>query len=324
MMCRTQSQPNRQPFIRETALQIKNEKGLQGFWSGYSASLVLTLNPSLTFFLFEFLKRLLVPRNQRNDPPAQATFLIAAVSKAVASTITYPFSMAKSRAQASSKSVNETKADASLGEKTHEKTDSPEKPEAQKPSNVFVAILQIAKAEGPSALYEGLGGEVLKGFFSHGLTMIVKQMVHRFIIQLYYATLRLLKRFPSPEVAMQSTKERTTQTLDTVQKDLEPVMSSTTEKLQDVSSTLIDSSQGALEKAQKSAEPLISSTTETLQNASTSLLDNSHDVLKKVQLEPGSVPTAVTRVASNVQGKTSDVLERAKGHLTTVRKVDEG
>lgn len=50
---------------RSIALQIKSEKGLKGFWSGYSASLVLTLNPSLTFFLFETFKRALLPRNRR-------------------------------------------------------------------------------------------------------------------------------------------------------------------------------------------------------------------------------------------------------------------
>lgn len=67
------------------------------------------------------------------------------------------------------------------------------------PPNVFTTILSIARTEGITALYEGLGGEVLKGFFSHGITMIVKEAVHKFVIQLYYAILKLLKRYPSPE-----------------------------------------------------------------------------------------------------------------------------
>src|SRR5271155_3171891 len=63
---------------------------------------MLTLNPSLTFFLFDTFKRLL-PRSRRNNPPLLATFLMAAFSKACASTVTYPFNLAKSRAQAGDK-----------------------------------------------------------------------------------------------------------------------------------------------------------------------------------------------------------------------------
>lgn len=66
------------PSVADIAFTIREEKGLQGFWSGYSASLVLTLNPSLTFFLYESFKRLL-PRAQRDDPGARTVFLMAAV-----------------------------------------------------------------------------------------------------------------------------------------------------------------------------------------------------------------------------------------------------
>ncbi len=99
---RDPGQDTDQGSLRSIASQIQGEKGVQGFWSGYSASLVLTLNPSLTFFLFEAFKRTLLPRSQRQSPSPQATFLLAAISKAIASTITYPFSLAKSRLQSSS------------------------------------------------------------------------------------------------------------------------------------------------------------------------------------------------------------------------------
>ncbi|KAI4111127.1 MAG: hypothetical protein LQ339_000855 [Xanthoria mediterranea] len=293
MMFRARSQIDRQSSIRKIALQIRNERGLQGFWSGYSASLVLTLNPSLTFFFFETLKRLLVPRHRRSDPPAQATFLIAAVSKAVASTITYPFSLAKSRAQASPKSFSERKVDeigkaSKAGDKMEPEI---KKTKAKRPNNVFTMILGVARAEGLSALYEGLGGEVLKGFFSHGFTMIVKQIVHRFIIQLCYATLKLLKRFPSPEAAVQNSREQTNQALDIIQKD---------------------------------AAPLVSSTAKTLQDVSSNLRDSSHDTLKKVQLQASSASTAVVREAGSMVEKTSELLERTKDQYPTNNRGDDG
>lgn len=183
--------------VRSIASQIRFEKGLQGFWSGYSASLVLTLNPSLTFFLFETFKRTLLPRKHRSDPPPQATFLLAAISKAIASTITYPFSLAKSRAQASSKGISHGKLD------EKESLSAESEPLAQgsrshAPRNVFSTIVHITQNEGVGALYEGLGAEVLKGFFSNGITMLVKEKVHKLIIQLYYIVLKLLKRYPSP------------------------------------------------------------------------------------------------------------------------------
>ena len=198
-----------QTSVRSIALQIQKEKGLRGFWSGYSASLILTLNPSLTFFFFEALKRSLLPRNKRSNPPPQATFLLAAISKAMASTITYPFSLAKSRLQAST-SNNQGK----------DTTTVKLEPESDRKvrRNVFTTILHIAHTEGLGGLYEGLGGEVLKGFFSHGITMIVKDAAHKLVIQLYYTILKLLRRYPSPQELAEAAKEQAGQMADDVAK----------------------------------------------------------------------------------------------------------
>ena len=190
-MLSTRSSPNRtagEVSVRSIAKQIWEEKGLSGYWSGYSASLVLTLNPSLTFFFFETLKRFLLSRKERANPSTQTTFVLAAISKASASGITYPFSLAKSRLQTSGRAA------ASASEKG-----SITRSQTRLPSNVFTTLVTLARAEGILALYEGLGGEVLKGFFSHGFTMIIKDIVHKLVIQLYYAILKILRRYPSPE-----------------------------------------------------------------------------------------------------------------------------
>lgn len=192
-----------QGSLRSIALQIRAEKGIQGFWSGYSASLVLTLNPSLTFFFFEAFKRTLLPRSQRQSPSPQATFLLAAISKAMASTITYPFSLAKSRLQSSSGFDHREGSSAVKLENTVLPNNAPR--------NVFTVILRIARTEGLSALYEGLGGEVMKGFFSHGITMIVKEAAHKLVIQLYYTILKMLKKYPSPQELTRPVKEHAVQ-----------------------------------------------------------------------------------------------------------------
>lgn len=204
---RSMSNEARSDSVGSIASEIRSGKGLQGFWSGYSASLVLTLNPSLTFFLFETFKRTLLPLKHRSDPPPQATFLLAAISKAIASTVTYPFSLAKSRAQASSGYVSHSEIDDN--DRLSKGSDSTAKRlKSYAPSNVFSTILCIAQTEGMGALYEGLAAEVLKGFFSNGITMLVKEKVHKLIIQLYYIVLKLLQRYPSPQELAESIKEQ--------------------------------------------------------------------------------------------------------------------
>ena len=197
--------------IADIASAIHAEKGILGFWSGYSASLVLTLNPSITFFLYEFFKRCL-PRSRREDPGARMTFLMAAVSKAVASTITYPFSLAKTRAQVSGRppvdadSVEKVKDEVEgLETQADAKKAGRDAKRVAKRSTVFNAIIEIYRTEGAAALYEGVFGEILKGFFSHGVTMIIKEAVHKLIVQTYFLILKALNKYPSPtELASQA------------------------------------------------------------------------------------------------------------------------
>lgn len=169
----------------DIAAKIQKEKGLAGFWSGYSASLILTLNPSITLFLNEVFKRALLPRAKRDKPSAAVTFLMAALSKSVASSITYPFSLAKTRAQAMAGGSQKPGQEKTILS-------------ALLPQIVY-NVITIARAEGIPALYAGLPGEVLKGFFSHGFTMLAKDAVYGSIVKSYYILLTLLRRYPSPE-----------------------------------------------------------------------------------------------------------------------------
>ncbi|KAI9852265.1 MAG: hypothetical protein M1838_001307 [Thelocarpon superellum] len=235
------------PSARSIATAIYQEKGFQGFWSGYSASLVLTLNPSLTFLLYESLKRATIPRARRDSPGPTATFLLAAISKAIASSITYPFSLAKARAQISARTSD---VDSGSPTEKNRSTDHPENERtaaaaaaeegAKKPRrnvgakararrNVFATIAHMAQQDGLGALYEGLAGEVLKGFFSHGITMIVKESVHRLIIHAYYILLKALRRYPTPEQLAQKARERVQDAAESVSSAATSVSSVATE-----------------------------------------------------------------------------------------------
>ena len=167
----------REQSVRDILTNIYETKGLQGLWSGYSATVILTLNPSLTMSIDSFLQRL---ASRRVDLGPAITFLLAATSKATASSIMYPVSLAKTRAQAAS--ANES---AEVNEKQQKKSG---------PGSVLTMIPKIAQKDGVGSLYAGLSGEVVKGFFSHGLTMLVKHRIHALVIQIYFLLLRYIRR----------------------------------------------------------------------------------------------------------------------------------
>ncbi|EWC46970.1 hypothetical protein DRE_03732 [Drechslerella stenobrocha 248] len=151
-------QPDAKPGHRDTTSatsvaaivkDIYTERGLRGFWSGYDATLILTLNPAITFLLYETSKSLL-PRRYRDRPTGGQTFVLAAVAKAVASAVMYPISMAKTRSQV-------RRNNSSSGQST-----------------VYATLLGAYAARGLAGMYEGIWGEVLKGFFSNGNVPLVE------------------------------------------------------------------------------------------------------------------------------------------------------
>ncbi|PPJ50264.1 hypothetical protein CBER1_04897 [Cercospora berteroae] len=186
--------------VKDVALQIRNGKGIAGFWAGYSAQLILTLNPAITFAVDNLLKGL-VPKDRRDN--ASATFLVAALSKVVATTITYPVMLAKSRAQAAGSSPEEgdpSEHYVSVNDSADRKTQVKQAIQRvahllEGQTRIFVALKKIYRDEGAKGMYSGLEGEVVKGFLQHGITMAAKDGVHVGVVQLYYVVLKLTKRW---------------------------------------------------------------------------------------------------------------------------------
>ncbi len=139
---------------------IYHDKGLQGLWSGYRATAVLTVNPAVTYYLFELFKSLLIPKSRR--PTSWETFIIAAVSKAIASTLTYPVTLSKARMQAGSANKMAFSASTSL-------------------SGFLSQCMNTDVAE----LYEGVSGQILKGFFSQGILMLSKDKIGALMVTFY-------------------------------------------------------------------------------------------------------------------------------------------
>jgi solute carrier family 25 (peroxisomal adenine nucleotide transporter), member 17 len=184
-----------EPTTREIMADILKEKGVSGLWAGYSATLVLTLNPSITFFLQERLARSQISTPSTNAK-ASKTFLFAAGSKAIATAATYPFQTAKALLQVQGRQDSES---AELEEKRQPDEDASSRTRMGRfrrlaDSGLFGAINGTARSNGIAALYRGIGAEMVKGFCSHGLTMLAKGTIHSLIIRFVLVVSARLRR----------------------------------------------------------------------------------------------------------------------------------
>lgn len=219
----TSGQAGRGLSFAEILHVIRAEKGLLGLWAGYSATLVLTLNPSITFYLQHALKKALVDRGREGESNG-ATFLVAALSKAIATTVTYPFQIAKARVQVSAPESPRPEPEAEGGGEEEASTEAKEEDVIVVEQNaggreskaqalagrvhrlaedtIFGTVMHIRKTEGVSALYDGIGGELLKAFFNHGTTMLSKEIVHKLIVQLYFFVLARIRSSPTAQAML--------------------------------------------------------------------------------------------------------------------------
>lgn len=328
----TSSATSKPPTISSIISDIREKKGITGFWSGYSASLILTLNPSLTFFLYEFLKRVLVPRNKRDDPGARLTFLLAAISKAVASSVTYPVSLAKARAQVDgSSSLMEKETEKHTDNSTDEtknnskkyiresKKDSSETSKHKGRSTIIHSILKIYKEEGVTGLYEGIGGEIIKGFLGHGLTMIVKDRVHELILSLYFMILRLLKKSPSPEEVLSNTKERILEGSKSLVSKAREGSEDTLKSLKTGGDTVIDSAKDSIMKVTSTTKDSISKSNQSGTNITKTAIDGVQNLGERAARFPTKESAErIGVVGNNLTEKTkstNEYVNKEAGHL---------
>lgn len=87
--------------ILDGLLKIWKTEGLQALWSGTLPSLLLVINPALQFMTYESIKRRLKLRYGDKDISAFVYFLVGAVSKTVATVLTYPLQIVQTKLRVS-------------------------------------------------------------------------------------------------------------------------------------------------------------------------------------------------------------------------------
>ncbi|KND87653.1 Peroxisomal adenine nucleotide transporter 1 [Tolypocladium ophioglossoides CBS 100239] len=148
---------------------IDGPDGYAGLWRGIKASLVLSVNPAITYGAYQRLRDVLYS-NKKNLSPHEA-FLLGALSKCIATIVTQPLIVARATLQ------------------SHLSSD-PEK----KPFKSFQEVLKyIIAHEGVLGLYKGLTPQILKGLLVQGILMMIKERVELIFVLLFR---HLRKRIP--------------------------------------------------------------------------------------------------------------------------------
>ncbi|KAI9741017.1 MAG: ADP/ATP carrier protein [Cirrosporium novae-zelandiae] len=172
----TQSKNDKKGLIETGRDVINSEDGWSGLWRGLKASLVLVVNPAITYGAYQRLRESLF-KGRTNLRPWEA-FMLGAMSKMLATIATQPMIVAKVGLQS-----------------------QPPPTRKGKPFKSFVEVMRyIIENEGVLSLFKGIGPQILKGLLVQGLLMMTKERMELLFV-LLFAYLRQLKAERFQQVA---------------------------------------------------------------------------------------------------------------------------
>lgn len=164
----TQPKDDKRGFWETGKEVVDSEDGVSGLWRGLKASLILVVNPAITYGAYQRLKDILFA-GKNNLKPWEA-FLLGALSKSLATIATQPLIVAKVGLQSRPPPGREGKPFKSFGE----------------------VMRYTLEREGPLGLFKGIGPQITKGLLVQGLLMMTKERMELFFI-MFFAYLRKIK-----------------------------------------------------------------------------------------------------------------------------------
>ncbi|KAJ5807857.1 hypothetical protein N7474_009126 [Penicillium riverlandense] len=168
---RQQTQPKgERKGLFETGREVvESEDGWSGLWRGLKASLILVVNPAITYGAYQRLKDVFFA-GRTNLKPWEA-FMLGAMSKALATIATQPLIVAKVGLQS-----------------------RPPPGRQGKPFKTFGEVMRyIVKNEGLLSLFKGIGPQITKGLLVQGLLMMTKERMELMFV-LLFAYLQRIKK----------------------------------------------------------------------------------------------------------------------------------
>jgi len=140
-----------------TIRSIVRTGGVQALWRGVGPALILVINPILQYTCFEQLKNMIIRRRLSNARSATLSDLdvlvISAIAKLVATSVTYPYIVLKSRAQAARASANA-------------------------PASITASLAAILGAEGPAGFYKGIGNKLVQSVLTASFLFVSQRRLY--------------------------------------------------------------------------------------------------------------------------------------------------
>lgn len=167
--------------VKELISQIVREKGIKGLWAGYSATLLLTINPLVAFTLDEMFINYL----RKGSSQQAAPVLVPMLSKIVPISLTYHLSVAKTLMQAADNKFPIAKDKAASGE------------HLLLPSTLVDTLADVVRTGGMSGAYAGFAASLLHEFLNHGIAVLTKGAIYTWTVRIYYTYLLLSNQYHS-------------------------------------------------------------------------------------------------------------------------------
>ncbi|KAJ7592900.1 mitochondrial carrier domain-containing protein [Mycena floridula] len=164
--------------------EIIEEEGVTGLWLGIKPGLVLTVNPAITYGMFERLKNVVLLASKTTKMTPGMTFLVGAFSKTLATVVTYPYIMAKVRIQARSTDAEVSEGEQVLpGNLAHHKS--------KKHPGALEILAKVWKKEGFVGWYQGMEAQITKAVISQALLFLSKEQFEHWALAIIVLLSRL-------------------------------------------------------------------------------------------------------------------------------------
>jgi len=153
--------------IFQTIKFIMRKDGISAFWRGIGPALVLVINPIVQYTVFEQLKNAVIKsRTAKLKAVGAATtvavlsdldfFWLGAISKLVATTITYPYIVVKSRLQANSA-------------------------QSRTYTSSLDGLQKILKEEGLAGMYKGVGSKLVQSVLTAAILFVGQRRIYELV-----------------------------------------------------------------------------------------------------------------------------------------------
>ncbi|KAF9291738.1 hypothetical protein BGZ68_002457 [Mortierella alpina] len=156
---RNASAPNSRPLgTIETATQMIKENGFKSFFQGIMPALILVANPIIQYTVFEKIKNRIA---KTRSLTGFDFFLLGAISKLAATSITYPYIVVKSRMQL--KQSDDAK---------------------ERYSSIMDGFRKIIKYEGVAGLYKGISSKIVQSILTASFLFMAQASLVEYVARL--------------------------------------------------------------------------------------------------------------------------------------------